>query len=430
MADELAGYELGEVIERDGFVRRQRATVKDDLGRARDVIITRCSAAPGEPIGAIVEAVAEASKGLPESSIVPITKVGRDTSGQPFIVSPAIAGVRLSKRLEQGPIDRAEMLWLAIDLARTIAAAHALTPSLVHGGLRPSAILIDEKGHARIDDYGIGAVLGSIAQQDSTILEITARYHSPEHASSERLPPESDRFSLASVIFEAIAGKPAFVGDSAVGVLMKISMGKPGGVDPNVGPELHALLASCWSKDRKKRPGASSLATSLEALAGGVDPRLPPPKPAPTPSVSSMSLDEEIDPLDVPTLRSAEVPNYVPEVAEARVVERTVRLEDVPFLPVQLPLSAETRPLPRVAPRIAEDAPTMRGETMAIAEILATVGQPVAPEPIEETPIQLEPVKNTEPEVMEFRLLWILVALGAAVTLLLVTILIVILTAF
>jgi hypothetical protein len=421
MSDELLGYTLGEVIDRDGFVRRQRAKLD-----GRDVVVTRCAAAPGAPIADIVERTAEASK--PLEGIVRITHVGRDASGQPFIVSPVLGGERLSTRMGKGPIPREQMLWLALDLARALAAAHSLTPSLAHGGIRPSAVWIDEKGFARLDDYGIGAVMGSIAQSDSTILEMTARYQSPDHQNGGALPPEADRFALASVIFEAITGKPAFEGDSSVAVLMKISMGKPRGVDPLIGPELHGLLTSCWARDRRKRIGASALVSTLETLAGPVDPRLPPPAPAKpvVPAVAEAPRDEDFDPYNIPTERSVEIPNHVDHVIAPSPPERTLLLEPMPILPVQIPLAPHRRPPPRPTPVLPpQDGPTLRGETMAIAEILATVGQPI-PEPIEETPIQLAPVVPPTPEVMEWRLLWTLVGLGVAVTMLLFTLLAVI----
>jgi serine/threonine protein kinase len=426
VSDPLAAYVLGEIMARDGFVRRQRARSPDDRGVMLEHVITRFDVPPGEPIGDSIEAAAALAGTLGRGSLIPIRALKRDASGQPFAVTVPITGVRLADRLTEGPLDRAQALRLAVDIARTLAEAHALSPPLVHGAIRPSAIVIDENGRARIDDYGIGQALPALARANGAVMEATARFHSPEHSRGS-IGPESDVFSLASVVFEAMTGRPAFAADTPVGVVMRISMGKTPAADPAVGPELTSLLASCWAKDPRKRLAARQLASALETIAGvapepAPKPEAPKPSPQIAPAPPRPSPEQrEIDPLDAHTLVSMEIPNYIPDA---------VLLGHRPDPDTQqIALPAEVVPMP-------DNVPTMRGESMALAEILASAGvarpamtqriHPPAPPMLTTPTAPMAPAVPPSRERSPQNLLWIAVAIGATALIVLCAILMII----
>ena len=435
MADGLSGYSLGDVVGRDRFVRRQLAKAPDDRGIAREYVITRCDAPPSAPLAG-VEAAAEAAQALPAEGIVPIVSTGRDVSGQPFVVCKPIGGKGLDERLADGPLEEREAIWIALDLARTLAAAHAMVPPLVHGGIRASAIRIDDKGFARLDDYAFGHAMARVAQMDGAILGATARFHSPEHTQGGALLPGSDLFALASVLFEAVSGRPAFEADSPVNVLMRISMGKVPSGDPKIGLELWGILSSCWAKQPKKRATAAGLVRELEALAGEVDPRRPPEAP-PAPVYVARSMEEEAQDwlLDLPTQLQTELPNHIPEgvVLGRRPPQHSQPVPDTgvrssaPPAPRPVELTHPLFPLPEVG--MPDDVPTMRGESMVLAEILASVEAP-APRRFEPPPPQPAwsmPAETAAPSGVSPTLGWVLIGMGALLALLLLTILILLL---
>jgi hypothetical protein len=431
MADGLSGYSLGEILARDRLVRRQRATAPDDRGVAREYVITRCDAPPSAPLGG-VEAAAEAARALPDDRIVPIHAVGRDASGQPFVACKRVAGKSLDERLAEGPLEEREAIWIALDIARTLAAAHAIVPSLVHGGIRESAIWIDDEGFARLDDYAFGHAMGQVAQGDGSILEATARFHSPEHTQGSPLLPGSDVFALASVLFEAVSGRPAFEADSPVGVLMRISLGKVPSGDAKIGLELSGILTSCWAKQPKKRATAAGLVSALEELAGDVDPRRPPEAPPAPVYVARTEEEQAQDWLDLPTLLQTELPNHIPEGV---VLGRSKRSSDPPDTDPNAaappPRPAElTHPLfPLPEQGMPDDVPTMRGESMVLAEILASAERPAPKrfEPPPPMPAWTEPAEVGTPSGPPPALGWILVGIGALLALMLLTILILLL---
>lgn len=438
MSTALAQYTLGDVVARDGFVRRQRASATDDLGIARAHVIARLETAPGAPVGSVVEASIEAARALPVEHVVPIRDSGRDPSGQPYVVTAPVEGTSLAERLGAGPLPRAEALHLALDLARTLERAHGSSPPLVHGAIRPSAVLVDAKGYARLDDYGLGAVMAEVAQADARVLDEVARYLAPECASAGGAPaPASDVFGLASTLYEAITGRPAFSAETAVAILMRISMGKRPEVDPQIGVDLHALLASCWAKAPQKRPSATALVRALEALAGE-DPRVAPPPPAPRPRPRGASLELDLEepeghPNEV-TLMSVEVPNHIPSFRpyeeESVPTEPGVRLSgsfadstDVPTLArTELVSIPESRPLAEF-PRVdaLEEMPTMKGESMALAQILAHAPQAHPVRPTLPLPIPVPIVRESAAPLFTPTVAWALVGAGALVVLVLVT---------
>jgi tRNA A-37 threonylcarbamoyl transferase component Bud32 len=141
-------------------------------------------------------------------SIVTIFDVG-EHAGRPIIVMEYLAGGSLEQRIDrERPGDPSQVLdWLG-EAAAALDAAHAA--GIVHRDVKPGNLLLDDRGHVKVADFGIASAAGMDSfTQTGTILG-TAGYLSPEQARGERATAASDRYALAVVAWELLTGKRPF----------------------------------------------------------------------------------------------------------------------------------------------------------------------------------------------------------------------------
>jgi serine/threonine-protein kinase len=147
-----------------------------------------------------------------EPNIVTIFDVG-DWEGRPFLVMEYLPGGSLEDRLRQGKPSTGEALeWL--DQAGTaLDAAHR--HGVVHRDVKPGNLLLDPGGAIRVADFGIASAAGMDSLTMTGTVLGTAGYLSPEQAQGERASPASDRYALAVVAYELLAGRRPFESESA-----------------------------------------------------------------------------------------------------------------------------------------------------------------------------------------------------------------------
>jgi serine/threonine-protein kinase len=160
---------------------------------------------------------------LHHPNILPLYDSG-DAGGQLYYVMPVAEGESLRSRLER---EKTLSVGDAVRLASEVAAAldYAHRQDIVHRDIKPENILLHE-GHALITDFGIGKAL-STAATGATLTQLglavgTPAYMSPEQAGGEpQLDGRSDLFSLGCVLYEMLAGEPAFTGPTVQAVIAK-----------------------------------------------------------------------------------------------------------------------------------------------------------------------------------------------------------------
>jgi eukaryotic-like serine/threonine-protein kinase len=195
---------------------------------------------------------AQSAAGLQHPNVVGIFDRGgfRDTY---FIAMEYVDGPSL-KDLVKGGIGIQD----AINFTRQIlnAARFAHRKGIVHRDLKPQNVLIDDEGRARVADFGIAR-----AGENSDITATgsvmgTAQYISPEQAQGKETTPRSDIYSIGVILYEALAGRVPFEGDSAVAVALKqVSEAprRPSAINPNVPPALDAVVMRALAKDPDAR---------------------------------------------------------------------------------------------------------------------------------------------------------------------------------
>jgi len=201
-------YREPELLARGGMAEVYRAT-DEELGREVAVKVLSDRYAQDESLRRRFSREALAAARLSgDPHIVTIFDVV-EHGGRPMIVMELLPGGSLEQRLTRGVprAPRQVLDWLD-DAAAAIDAAHAA--GIVHRDLKPGNLLLDERGHVKVADFGIASAAGLDSfTQTGTILG-TAGYLSPEQARGERSGPASDRYGLAVVAWELFTGRRPF----------------------------------------------------------------------------------------------------------------------------------------------------------------------------------------------------------------------------
>jgi serine/threonine protein kinase/tetratricopeptide (TPR) repeat protein len=226
------------------------------------------------------EQEALAVSALNHPNILTIYEVG-EFQGIRFIVSEFIDGPTLGKKLAEGPLGVMAALEIAIQVASGLVAAHAA--QIVHRDIKPENLLIRDDGLIKIVDFGIAKLSEDRRRAQTSATQVppggttrtgtiigTAKYMSPEQARGQSVDGRTDIFSLATVVYEMIAGRAPFDGDTDSDVVAEILKTEPPPLSeaaPGVPPELARIVAKAMRKNRDERyESAAQLAADLGSL--------------------------------------------------------------------------------------------------------------------------------------------------------------------
>jgi len=210
---------------------------------------------------------------LNHPNIVAIYDVG--THGElPFIVSELLEGMTLRERLRQGLMAVGEAVTCALEIARGLIAADCL--DVVHRDLKPENVFITTENRVKILDFGLAKSpeLRALASRDTWVstrpglLFGTVGYMAPEQVHGEPADHRSDIFSLGVILYEMLAGKPPFRGESPIETLFAIVKDDPPRLRDlrrEVSSELDRVVSRCLEKQPDARfQSARDVADSLE----------------------------------------------------------------------------------------------------------------------------------------------------------------------
>jgi len=206
------------------------------------------------------EREARLAASLNHPNIMAIYDVGLDQH-PPYIVAEFVPGESLRALLGKGPVAPRKAVDIAAQIAAGLAAAHAA--GIVHRDLKPENVIVTPEGTAKILDFGVARLDPKAAPTDNATVTLartalgavvgTAAYMSPEQARAEEVDHRSDQFSLGLVLYEMLAGKPAFERPSAVQTMSAIVEDDPPPIERALPAQLRWVLERCLAKEREAR---------------------------------------------------------------------------------------------------------------------------------------------------------------------------------
>ncbi len=219
---------------------------------------------------------ARAAGQLSHPNIVTIHEVAED-AGRYFIAMEYLEGQTLRQRLSAGgPLPVSEAIRIVTALADALDYAHQR--GIVHRDIKPDNVHLLPGGTVKLTDFGIARILGEAQLTVAGQVFGTPSYMSPEQIRGGAVGPGADVFSLGILLWEMIAGRKPFPGDSVVTITYKI-MNEATPPLPGAPPALEAVIRRATAKEPNAR--FAHAGELRDALA----PRFPPSSSAPQPPV-------------------------------------------------------------------------------------------------------------------------------------------------
>jgi serine/threonine-protein kinase len=262
---------------------------------------------------------ASAAAGLQHPNVVGVFDRGRH-DGTYYIAMEHLRGRTLKEIVStEAPLAQERVVDLGTQILQAAGFAHR--HGVIHRDFKPHNVIVDDQGGLKVTDFGIARAGASEMTETGSIMG-TAQYLSPEQAQGHAVTAASDLYSIGVMLYEMLAGRLPFEGDSAVSVALKHLSEPPPPLSqlrPDVAPALESVVMAALAKDPAHRwQSADDFAAALQAAgaqlehgaAVGQDTAAFVPVPAPMP------VDE------TPTAAAPPVVPVLPPVTERRPEHR------------------------------------------------------------------------------------------------------------
>jgi serine/threonine protein kinase len=205
---------------------------------------------------------------LSHPNIVTIYDIAEE-NGLAYIFMECVDGPSLEKVLNGAEAIRNEN---ALSILRQTATAldYAHQKGIVHRDIKPANILIDEREHAKITDFGVAKIMSQQMTQSGVMMG-TPNYMSPEQVQGHAVDGRADQFSLAVIAYEMLTGEKPFLADQLPALLFRIVREDPvppQRLNPTVGPQVEMVLKKALAKSANDRFG--NCVQFVDALAGAL----------------------------------------------------------------------------------------------------------------------------------------------------------------
>lgn len=251
-----------------------------------------------------------AASALAHANILTVHDLG-EQDGLPFLVTELLEGETLRQRLSGGALAPSKAIEIAAQIASGLAAAHER--GIVHRDLKPENVFLTVDGRVKILDFGIARVIGDGSSgsgsgplpptldlgpgSDATtplpgvltptgegtapgVVLGTLGYMAPEQARGQEVGPAADIFALGALLYEMLAGRPAFSRATAADTVAALLAEDPPELSATaraLPPALMPLVRRCLEKRPEERfRSARDLAFALASLTTSTSPQLLP----------------------------------------------------------------------------------------------------------------------------------------------------------
>ena len=210
------------------------------------------------------EREARAASALNHPNIVTIYEIGKSNTTQ-FIATEFVDGETLREHISRQRITIDEVLNIGSQIAFALQAAHQA--GIVHRDIKPENIMLRRDGIVKVLDFGLAKLAPeelAVDSQASTkqmvhtnpgVVMGTVGYMSVEQARAADVDARTDIWSLGVVMYEMVAGRPPFAGETPSHVIVSIIEHEPAplSITPQVPVELQRIVSKCLVKNRERR---------------------------------------------------------------------------------------------------------------------------------------------------------------------------------
>ena len=246
---------------------------------------------------------AQAASRLNHPSIATIYEVN-ESEELPFIAMELVNGESLKQILQRGALSPQQLLDIARQIAEGLQEAHRA--GVYHRDIKPANIMLDSKARVKILDFGLATLAGrerALGETEDTFVTRTytqnttggtVPYMSPEQLRGEPADARSDIFSFGVLLYECLAGRLPFRGETSIDILHSI-LREPHtrlrSLLPELSPDWEQLVDRCLVKSSEQR--CASMDEILDALRRAASPALRPEKSLAVLYFANLSGDKE-----------------------------------------------------------------------------------------------------------------------------------------
>jgi eukaryotic-like serine/threonine-protein kinase len=225
------------------------------------------------------ELEARAAAGLNHPNIVAVYDVGFN-EGSPYIVCELLEGQTLRKRLAEGALPVRLAADYALQILQGLIAAH--DRRITHRDLKPENLFVTTDGRVKILDFGVAKLQSSPEDAGRPLEELTTvtksgavvgtvAYMSPEQLRGKAVDRRSDIFSMGAILYEMLAGRRAFRGETEVDTITAVLLENPPEINleqARVPVSFRQIVRHCLEKEPENRfQSARDLGFALETLS-------------------------------------------------------------------------------------------------------------------------------------------------------------------
>ncbi len=204
-------------------------------------------------------------------NIVQVYRFGEE-GGFSYIVMQYVEGKNLTAFLRDRTPPVQDFVRLMIPICEAVEYAHQ--NGVVHRDLKPDNILIDERGHPFVFDFGLAKVQRSDTDLTASVVVGTPGFIAPELADMGKVDFKSDVYGLGAVLYHGLTGKAPYEADSIYQYFLRLATelpDPPETLNPQVDATLSRIVMKALAKDKTRRhPSAGKLAEALRAYVDGV----------------------------------------------------------------------------------------------------------------------------------------------------------------
>jgi serine/threonine-protein kinase len=338
---------------------------------------------------------AEIASRLGHPNIVQVLDFNTLADGTPYIVLELLQGESLAARLHRTGVTFDQAMLIVGQIGSALAAAHR--EGVVHRDLKPDNIFLcptDLGGEIRdvvkVLDFGISKIRNAktVLTQDSALIG-TPQYMAPEQATgrNDDIDARTDIFAFGAIVFEMLAGRPPFSGDTLASVIHAVVYApapRLHDLAPDTPLPVAAAIERALAKNRDERfPDVGSFVKAVTARSIATAPTMTAAQPTAPPPPRTMPTS----------------PGTPPQAAIA--TERVNRRRAMPLVGVVFGLAIAAGGTVVIVANRPEPAPPPARETRVEAkpvEAKPVEATPVEPKPVEAKPIEAKPVEASKPK--------------------------------